>query len=89
MIGYRFLPPAEDEMSEAALFYNAASDGLGEGSCSVSRSASSMLKNQTQFWLFRLRTTEDVQVIGSRVFGRGQSLNIFCIFCAFLWLNHA
>lgn len=25
MIGYRFLPPAEDEMSEAALFYDAAS----------------------------------------------------------------
>lgn len=30
MIGYRFLPPAEDEMSEAALFYDAASVGLGE-----------------------------------------------------------
>lgn len=29
MIGYRFLPPAEEEMSEAALFYDAASDGLG------------------------------------------------------------
>jgi plasmid stabilization system protein ParE len=30
MIGYRFLPPAEDEMSEAASFYDAASVGLGE-----------------------------------------------------------
>lgn len=29
MIGYRFLPPAEDEMSEAALFYDSASVGLG------------------------------------------------------------
>ena len=29
MIGYRFLSPAEDEMSEAALFYDAASLGLG------------------------------------------------------------
>ena len=28
MIGYRFLPPAEDEMAEAALFYDAASTGL-------------------------------------------------------------
>lgn len=30
MIGYRFLSPAEDEMSEAALFYDAASAGLGD-----------------------------------------------------------
>ncbi|HEX6650734.1 MAG TPA: type II toxin-antitoxin system RelE/ParE family toxin [Pyrinomonadaceae bacterium] len=29
MIGYRFLPPAEDEMAEAALFYDGASVGLG------------------------------------------------------------
>jgi plasmid stabilization system protein ParE len=29
MIGYRFLSPAEDEMSEAALFYEAATIGLG------------------------------------------------------------
>ena len=29
MIGYRFLSPAEDEMSEAAVFYEAASVGLG------------------------------------------------------------
>ena len=30
MIGYRFLTPAEDEMVEAALFYEAASPGLGD-----------------------------------------------------------
>ena len=29
MIGYRFLPPAEEEMSEAAVFYEAASVSLG------------------------------------------------------------
>ena len=29
MIGYRFLSPAEEEMSEASLFYDAASGGLG------------------------------------------------------------
>jgi plasmid stabilization system protein ParE len=29
MIGYRFLSPAEAEMTEAALFYEAASSGLG------------------------------------------------------------
>ncbi len=29
MIGYRFLAPAEDEMIEAAVFYEAASSGLG------------------------------------------------------------
>ena len=29
MIGYRFLPPAEEEMTEAALFYEAESSGLG------------------------------------------------------------
>jgi hypothetical protein len=30
MIGYRLLPPAEEEMAEASLFYEAASAGLGE-----------------------------------------------------------
>ena len=29
MIGYRFLPPAEEEMTEAALFYELARPGLG------------------------------------------------------------
>ena len=29
MIGYRFLSPAEEEMIEAAVFYEAASNGLG------------------------------------------------------------
>ena len=29
MIGYRFLPAAEEEMSEAAVFYSAASVSLG------------------------------------------------------------
>jgi toxin ParE1/3/4 len=29
MIGYRFLPPAEEEMIEASLFYEARSQGLG------------------------------------------------------------
>ncbi|MEK6282800.1 MAG: type II toxin-antitoxin system RelE/ParE family toxin [Acidobacteriota bacterium] len=29
MIGYRFLDPAEKEMTEASLFYQAASRGLG------------------------------------------------------------
>ncbi|MDT4969067.1 MAG: hypothetical protein QOJ64_3804 [Acidobacteriota bacterium] len=29
MIGYRFLSPAEEEMNEAAVFYDAASKGLG------------------------------------------------------------
>ncbi len=29
MIGYRFLRPAEEEMTEASLFYEAASTGLG------------------------------------------------------------
>jgi plasmid stabilization system protein ParE len=29
MIGYRFLSPAEDELTAAALFYDAASPGLG------------------------------------------------------------
>jgi plasmid stabilization system protein ParE len=30
MIGYRFLSPAEEEMSEASLFYEAATSGLGK-----------------------------------------------------------
>ena len=30
MIGYRLLPPAEEEMTEAAVFYEAARSGLGE-----------------------------------------------------------
>jgi plasmid stabilization system protein ParE len=29
MIGYRFLPPAEEEMTEASQFYEAASTALG------------------------------------------------------------
>lgn len=29
MIGYRLLPPAEEEMIDAALFYEARSEGLG------------------------------------------------------------
>ncbi|HKO45898.1 MAG TPA: type II toxin-antitoxin system RelE/ParE family toxin [Pyrinomonadaceae bacterium] len=29
MSGYRFLSPAEEEMTEASLFYDAASSGLG------------------------------------------------------------
>ena len=29
MIGYRFLPPAEEEMTEAAIFYETANAGLG------------------------------------------------------------
>lgn len=29
MIGYRFLPPAEEEMTEASVFYQVASAGLG------------------------------------------------------------
>lgn len=31
MIGYRFLLPAEEEMTEASLFYDAAASGLGAG----------------------------------------------------------
>ena len=31
MIGYRFLPPAEEEMTEASLFYEATTSGLGTG----------------------------------------------------------
>jgi hypothetical protein len=30
MIDYRFLTPAEEEMTTAALFYEAASPGLGD-----------------------------------------------------------
>ena len=30
MIGYRFLTPAEEEMIEAALYYESASRGLGD-----------------------------------------------------------
>ena len=30
MIGYRLLPPAEEEMTEAARFYEAAKTGLGD-----------------------------------------------------------
>ena len=29
MIEYRFLSPAEDEMTEAAVFYDSAAKGLG------------------------------------------------------------
>ena len=29
MIGYRFLSPADEEMTEASLFYEAAASGLG------------------------------------------------------------
>jgi plasmid stabilization system protein ParE len=29
MIGYRFLHPAEEEMTEASVFYQASSNGLG------------------------------------------------------------
>ena len=31
MIGYRFLLPAEEEMTEASVFYEAATSGLGAG----------------------------------------------------------
>lgn len=31
MIGYRFLRPAEEDMTEASLFYDRASSGLGAG----------------------------------------------------------
>jgi len=31
MIGYRFLTPADEEMTEASAFYEAASAGLGAG----------------------------------------------------------
>lgn len=31
MIGYRFLLPAEEEMTEASVFYEAATSGLGVG----------------------------------------------------------
>jgi len=31
MIGYRFLPPAEEEMTDASIFYEAATSGLGAG----------------------------------------------------------
>jgi hypothetical protein len=31
MIGYRFLLPAEEEMTEASVFYDSASSGLGAG----------------------------------------------------------
>jgi plasmid stabilization system protein ParE len=31
MIGYRFLLPAEEEMTEASAFYEAATSGLGAG----------------------------------------------------------
>ena len=30
MIGYRLLPPAEEEMTEAALFYDQARTGFGD-----------------------------------------------------------
>jgi plasmid stabilization system protein ParE len=30
MIGYRFLPPAEEEMAEASFYYETASGGLGQ-----------------------------------------------------------
>jgi hypothetical protein len=30
MKGYRFLPPAEEELTEASLYYEAASSGLGQ-----------------------------------------------------------
>ena len=30
MKGYRFLPPAEEEMTEASLYYEAAQSGLGQ-----------------------------------------------------------
>jgi plasmid stabilization system protein ParE len=30
VIGFRLLPPAEEEMTEAALFYEAAKTGLGD-----------------------------------------------------------
>jgi hypothetical protein len=30
MIGYRFLPPAEEEMTEASFYYETASRGLGQ-----------------------------------------------------------
>lgn len=31
MIGYRFLTPADEEMTEASVFYEGASAGLGNG----------------------------------------------------------
>jgi len=31
MIGYRFLLPAEEEMTDASVFYEAATSGLGAG----------------------------------------------------------
>jgi hypothetical protein len=40
VIGYRLVPPAEEEMTEAALFYEAARTGLGDYSLMISSALS-------------------------------------------------
>ena len=56
MIGYRFLSVAEEEMSEAAQFYEAASPGFGE-----------KFLADVQQTVDRLRTHPEVELTSHRV----------------------
>jgi toxin ParE1/3/4 len=46
MIGYRFLFPAEEEMTEASLFYEGASEGLGSDFLDDVQHAINMIRTQ-------------------------------------------
>ena len=49
MIPYRFLSPAEEEMTEAALFYEAASNGLGSDFLDAVQTAIDRLRDYPHF----------------------------------------
>ena len=46
MIGYRFLFPAEEEMTEASIFYESASQGLGSDFLDDVQHAINMIRTQ-------------------------------------------
>jgi hypothetical protein len=54
MKGYEFLPLAEEEMNEAARFYERRKKGLGlEFLNEVQRTITSVLRTRNQVWHFR------------------------------------
>lgn len=55
MIPYRLLPPAEEEMIEAALFYEAAARGLGDDFLDDVQHAIDSVREHTDLGHRRLR----------------------------------
>jgi hypothetical protein len=50
VIGYRLLPPAEEEMTEAALFYEAANAGLGDDFLDDIQHAIDTIRERPRAW---------------------------------------